>query len=465
MAGTKPEASWSAGIANRVGAASALILIVVVSWQAAQFVVTPGALAVFVGWMISVAIVSAQFILSLFARPFTADANQSADLRRRRVAVLVPCYNEEAALLEASLRSMIGQTRSPDAICIVDDGSTVDYRGVEQTIRADAEAHGIRLHWRRTKNHGKRYALINAARQEPDADIYMTVDSDSILDRRAIEEGLKPFADPRVQSVAGFLLVLNYAESWLARMMELVVVTWGQLERSALSLTGSVLVNSGACAFYRAEVIRENAADFLSETIFGKQMSFSDDSLLTLFALERGRTVQQPTCFAFSNMPTTLRAHLTQQTRWMRGAIVRAWWRFKYLRVGSFAYWVLVLKWTQFLANTLLSVLFVVLILTVAPGGAVLFGVGWLAIQCVITARYLALRRSDQSAAQRWSVYGLAPLVVIWQALVFHPIRLYAYTTFARTGWGTRKQTGTESSGVVTAEAGQVIQPNAIASP
>jgi len=414
-----------------------LLIFAAVLWMVVHHRGTP-VIAVFVVWLLTALLVSVQFVASLYARPFGASPAKLAELDRLSVAVLVPCFNEEPSLLEESLRSIVEQSRAPTAISVIDDGSSIDYRWVEQRIRAEAAASGIRVHWRKTRNHGKRYALINAARQEPDIDIYMTVDSDSVLDRAAIEEGLKPFTDVRVQSVAGFLLVLNYSESWLSRMMELVIVSWGQFERSALSITGSVLVNSGACAFYRSEVIRENAANFLSETILGRPMSFSDDSLLTLFALERGRAVQQPTSFAFSRMPTSLRPHLVQQARWMRGAFVRGWWRFKYLSVGSVAYWVLALKWFQFFSNTVLAVVLLAALFTMTPGTVALFGAGWLAVQYAISSRYLALRRSDQSRRQRWGVYALVPVMVLWQVVILHQLRLYAYATFARTGWGSR---------------------------
>lgn len=433
-----PEAHWSSSLILRIGAISGLVVVSALLLLVIRLLASP-ATPFFVALLFISLMVAGQLLVALFARPFTTDDAEARELDGLRVVVLVPCYNEDAALLEESLRSMLHQTRLPSAISVIDDGSLIDYSVVETSVRTAAEACGIELHWKRTENHGKRYALINAARQEPDADIYMTVDSDSILDRAAIAEGLKPFADERIQSVAGFLLVLNYSEGWLARMMELLIVSWGLLERSALSVTGSVLVNSGACALYRAEIVRENAADFLSETILGRPMAFSDDSLLTLFALERGRAVQQPTSFAFSRMPTAVRPHLVQQARWMRGAIIRAWWRFKYLPLNSIAYWVLALKWLQFFISTLVFVFVAYLLLTTGPFNAFLFGLGWLTMQLAISSRYLALRRSDQTRRQRWGVYAMVPVMIVWQAIVLHPLRFYAYATFARTGWGSRK--------------------------
>ncbi len=54
---------------------------------------------------------------------------------------------------------------------------------------------------------------------------------------------------------------------------------------------GSVLVNPGGLAFYRPEILREHEAGYLGETFAGRPVPFSDDSLLTLYSLARGRAV------------------------------------------------------------------------------------------------------------------------------------------------------------------------------
>lgn len=62
-----------------------------------------------------------------------------------------------------------------------------------------------------------------------------------------------------------------------------------------------------------------------------RPVTFSDDSLLTLYALVRGRVVQQPTAVVFTAMPEELGHHLRQYLRWMRGSSLRSRWRVRYL--------------------------------------------------------------------------------------------------------------------------------------
>ncbi|WP_327293497.1 hypothetical protein [Streptomyces sp. NBC_01198] len=68
---------------------------------------------------------------------------------------------------------------------------------------------GLRTSWHRTPNRGKRHAQVLAARHCPDADIFLTVDSDVQLAPKAPHKVLQPPADHRVQAVAGLVLPRN----------------------------------------------------------------------------------------------------------------------------------------------------------------------------------------------------------------------------------------------------------------
>ncbi len=64
-------------------------------------------------------------------------------------------------------------------------------------------------------------------------------------------EGLKPFADPAVQSVAGQVLVLNHDTNGLTRLITLLYLPFTRGLRSAQSVLRRVTINSGTLAFYR----------------------------------------------------------------------------------------------------------------------------------------------------------------------------------------------------------------------
>jgi hyaluronan synthase len=366
--------------------------------------------------------------------------------------------------LTAGLRTLLHQTRRPNSIIVVDDGSTkVDYTHVEAWFVEAAEEVGIRVQWIRQANGGKRSAQATGVLATPEADIYLTVDSDALLDREALAEGMRPFADERIQSVAGIVVALNNRYSWktdrpgssaagrlvknvgadlLCRMTDLWFVVGQLVDRSAMSSMGGVLVNSGPLALYRAPVVRDNLDGYLNETFFGRRVEFSDDSMLALYARHRGRTVQQPSAFAFTLMPETFSQHKRQYMRWMRGAFIRSWWRFRYLPLHSYAYWGHLIAWVQMALST---VIFVALFI-VWPVQDQRYLAAWpylLAVPVLIgygqALRYLSVQRNDQSIVSQLATFLLSPVATVYAFTALRLMRWWAMLTPLKTGWGTRE--------------------------
>jgi hyaluronan synthase len=388
-------------------------------------------------WAFVFVLLAQQLALAWLERPATVTAEQQAALDRLRVTVNVPVHNEQPELLRGCLWSLLEQTRLPNRVQVVVNGCSLEsYRQV-LTEWAAAAPGQLRADFVQVDQAGKRHAQAITFRDD-DADIAVTIDSDTMLERRAIEEGLKPFADPRVQSVAGLELGWNGTHSFLTRLQELCRLTWQLTGRSALSTMGQCLVNCGTFALYRAAVVRDNLDAYLNETFAGRRVEISDDSLLVMFALARGRAVQQPTAFMFTIYPETVAHHLRQQTRWMRGAFIRSWWRLRYLPVRSYAYWAEFIGWVQFvLTGVLFVTLFVIWPLVerrVLPSLLVVS----LLLGYAMALKLLLIRRTDQSRASQLGTFALAPAMVVWNWLVLRPVRLWAMATCLDMGWGTR---------------------------
>ncbi len=174
-----------------------------------------------------------------------------------KVTVNVPVYNEEPLVLDRVLYALFSQTRLPDRVDVVDDGSGVDYGNVRD-YWLSRHPPGVRFSWIRQQNQGKKLAQARTFGTD-DADIYITLDSDTTLARNAIEEGLKPFADRRVQSVAGLELAWNYDANLLTRIKSVNTVIWQFVTCSAQNVAGGgILVNRGTFALYRGNLIRRN---------------------------------------------------------------------------------------------------------------------------------------------------------------------------------------------------------------
>jgi len=361
--------------------------------------------------------------------------------RNDHVTVVVPAYNEDPAALKACLESLVVQTRPVQEIFLIDDGSTTsDYPEVKPWFLSFAAEHNVTPYWIRQDNAGKRHAQGQAFGQADKATIFVTVDSDSILDDRAIEELMKPFDNPEIQSVAGVVLAKNNRTNVLARITDLLFVTGQLVDRSMMSALGSVLVNSGGLAAYRADLVRDNLDSYLHETFFGRSIEFSDDSMLTLYALERGKTIQQPSAFVFTMMPDRVSHHLRQQTRWMKGSFIRSWWRLKYLPLNSFGFARQAVGWLQFVMTTTLLGLLLFANPTLNPQLVIYIFIAPILLGYAQALRYFSVRRSDETLGSQLLTYLMTPLAILWSYFVLRPIRLYASVTCLNPGWGTRKQ-------------------------
>lgn len=382
-------------------------------------------------------LLAATMVLAHFDKP-KGDRSAPDD---KYVVAIVPAYNEDEDVLKDCLQSFLHQTRKPNEVHVIDDGSTTsDYASVKEWFVKAAALQGVEAVWKRTKNGGKRHAQAQAIAVTPHASIYVTVDSDSVLDRSALYELLLPFSDESVQSVAGVVLARNNTKNILARITDLLFVTGQLIDRSAMSTLGSVLVNSGGLAAYRASVVRCNFTAYLHESFFGKHIEFSDDSMLTLYALHQGKTVQQPTAYVFTMMPENIKHHIRQQVRWSKGSFIRSWWRLKYLPILSFGFMRQLSGWLQFTLTSTMA--FVILV--VHPLQTNVLYIGMLLMPIVVgyakALRYITVRRSDQSFVSQLVTYAMAPLAVLWAYFVLRPVRWYAMATCLRTGWGTRKK-------------------------
>jgi len=381
--------------------------------------------------------------LSWCERPFTATPAQQADLDKLRITLNVPVYNEDPVVLRTALRSILNQTRTIQRVQVVNDGSTENLRALEAIkewwLSQQAFHPNSRLEWIDQPNQGKRLAQVATFRDD-DADLFATMDSDTVLDWMCTQEAVKPFAREEVTSVASVILAYNNRNAFV-RLTDSWLLAFQLTVRGAMSKLGCVLVNSGNFSLYRAPIIREALPSYESETFCGNLVQFSDDSMLTLFAHLKGRTVQQPTSFAFTVLPATVGHHLRQQLRWMRGSTIRSLWRFRYLPIRGFAYWEHFVAWMNFV---LISFAFAT-IFVVAPivGGlhfTLLMGMFSLLVCYTVGIKYLTVARSDQRLGFQLGTLLLTPAMLVWTALVLRPLRLYAIATCYRTGWGTREK-------------------------
>ncbi|MEU9609328.1 hypothetical protein [Streptomyces sp. NPDC048057] len=193
-------------------------------------------------------------------------------------------------------------------------------------------------------------------------------------------------------------------------------------------------MSPGSLAAYRAAVLTDNLDTYLTERFLGRRVQFSDDSLLTLFALLRGRVVQQPTAVVLTAMPERPGHHL----RWIRGSTIRSLWRARYLPLSHPAFVVQVLRWFRQLLCTGAICWLVVLHLRHGTAPSPWLIAVPLALGYAQALRYLTVRRDDETSTYQIATWLLTPLALLWAGTVLRAVRWYAIATCGNTNWGTR---------------------------
>jgi hyaluronan synthase len=390
-------------------------------------------------WGISLGFVLIQLVLAWRQKPFTVTRRQSAQLGALKVTVVIPCYNEDPAILDRTIYSLFRQSRRPGHVVVVDDGSTCDYTAVRARWELPWPA-GTRFTWLRQANAGKKHAQAAAWACDPDADVFVTIDSDSALDQRAIEEGLKPFADPGIVSVAGLEMAYNYGKNLLTRAIAARSLGFQLFAMSAQSTAnGNVIINPGAFSLYRAWLIRKITPAYLGETFFGVPVTLGDDTALTMFALCYGRAVHQPTAVSMPVYPEKLSHHLRQWTRWMRASTIRTFWRIRYLPIRSYGWVFVVYQQWAFYTSVAVTVA-IPLAWPATKNLAIAGGIALMIWPWTVAVRLATVRRSDQGLVAKLAGIALMPVAALWYLLVLRQIRFYGIATCYRQGWVTREK-------------------------
>lgn len=389
-------------------------------------------------WTAYFALSAFQWALAWLERPVRVGPGAQASLDRLRVTVCIPVFNEDPEVLDRVLFAVLRQTRLPDKVEVVDDGSRVDY----DEVRTYWQAHhptGVEFSWIRQENRGKKEAHARTFRGDP-ADVFVTLDSDTVLEVRALAEGLKPFGNPRVQSVAGLELAWNQDRNVVTRLNSARQLVWQLVTCSAQNVArGNVLINRGTFALYRGELVRDVVDAYAGEMFGRHRIMLGDDTFLTTIALSRGRAVQQPSAVCLTMYPENLSHHLRQWTRWMRGTTLRTFWRLRYLRPGSWAFLYSFLTLWWYVASLAITGVLVATWPRSANYSRAMIAIGALWALLMAT-RCWVVRRSDQSPLGRLGVIAIAPLASLWVILVLRMVRVYGTFTFLRQGWTTRSE-------------------------
>jgi cellulose synthase/poly-beta-1,6-N-acetylglucosamine synthase-like glycosyltransferase/peptidoglycan/xylan/chitin deacetylase (PgdA/CDA1 family)/spore germination protein YaaH len=234
------------------------------------------------------------------------------DFHPVKVAVLIPAYNEEK-VIERTIRAALRSSYRNLRVIVIDDGSKDKTLEVARSSFPREEASG-RLLILTKPNAGKAEALnFGLRRLDPDEEIFVGIDADTVIARDAISLLVPHFRNPKVGAVAGNAKVGNRVNLW-TRWQALEYITSQNFERRALNTLGAVSVVPGAIGAWRVSAVRE-AGGYHTDTV-------AEDADLTMALLRNGYRVEyEDRALAYTEAPTNASGLMRQRFRWSFGIL------------------------------------------------------------------------------------------------------------------------------------------------
>jgi hyaluronan synthase len=236
------------------------------------------------------------------------------------LTVIIPAYNE-GAMVEKTVESVATALYPHERleIIVVDDGSTDDtWRYIERACRRFPE---LVTSVKFAMNQGKRAALAEGFRRGR-GEVFVTIDSDSVIEPSTLLALAGPFVNPRVGAVAGKVSVYNRGKGLIPKMLHVRYVLSFDFLRAVQSTYGTVYCCPGALAGYRASVVRDVFDAWMGQTFLGARCTYGEDRSMTNYILARGfDTVYQRSAIVHTIVPKSYGKLCKMFLRWDRSYI------------------------------------------------------------------------------------------------------------------------------------------------
>ena len=243
------------------------------------------------------------FGLTAFVPPRRFDDDYNAS-----VSVVIAGHSEADAI-ERCVLALREQSRPPDQIVVVSDGSQDDMRGrMRELMRRGLidQAHATDL--RSGKSAG-----VNMALRHCTGKILINVDCDCTFDRHALRNILRPFVDNNVAAVCGSIQTRNTTKTMITRFQAIEYLISISMGRQSADRINQVTCVAGAFgAFRRNTLVAQGGLD----------AGGGEDLDLTLRLRQAGWTIRfAENAVCYTDVPETLRGLVRQRFRWERDAV------------------------------------------------------------------------------------------------------------------------------------------------
>lgn len=259
-------------------------------------------------------------IIAFLYKPYNNNFIGSCD-------IIIPVFNEGQHIFK-TIKSINQSNYKNFNIIIIDDGSTDDTKKwIQKSCLLYNNIKAIYCN----KNRGKKYVLADGIKNSK-ADIIITIDSDSIISKNAIQNILKPFTISSVGAVAGNIEVNNINNGIIPKLMDIIFIFSYQIIKSSQSMFKSVLCTPGALSAYRRIAILPILDIWLQQKFLGKDTIIGEDRALTSLLIKNNwDIIYQQTAIAYTNVPITYNTLCKMLLRWVRGDIRENIFLFNYV--------------------------------------------------------------------------------------------------------------------------------------
>ncbi len=280
--------------------------------QWAKVIVYPSLLWAAMGFLLT----GFRTILWLRYRPLPQATFDEAPM----MSVIIPAYNE-GPMVRKSIVS-VASAHYPHGrleILVVDDGSKDDtWEHIQSCAR---EFPDLVRPFRLPHNSGKREALAMGF-EHACGDVFVTIDSDSVIERNALLALAGPLRDPRVGAVSGRVGVYNRDGGLIPRMLHVRFILSFDMLRAAESGYRTVYCCPGALTAYRADLVRAVMNDWRNQRFLGAVCTTGEDRALTNWVLMRGYdTLYQSSALVKTMVPENYSKLCRMFLRWDRSYI------------------------------------------------------------------------------------------------------------------------------------------------
>lgn len=347
------------------------------------------------------------------------------------VDIVVPCYNEQPAILEACLKSLVNLDYPGKLhVYIIDDGSTnrVAVKSIYHSFKQRDNWQVFEL----AHNEGKRMAQ-NLALRKSRGELVALVDSDTQI----AADGLRLMVsallgDEKIGAVASNLRISNAHDNLLTWLVDIRYGLARDLTFAAESAADSVSICPGPFAVYRRKALDDIWERYITQTFRGVRCTNGDDAHLTNLVLAAGylsRYVAEAR--AWTNTSANLTDFFKQQLRWARSHYREVFWTLDFVHRRSWYLWLRLINFTL-----LPPLLGVILILMAASILTRQFNTTALMVLSSISLVGFLIGTQGTRKPHWALLYGVLHIAKSAN-------RLYALATMGRSSWITRKSTVT----------------------